>query len=758
MHWRHILYLILFGLNTASTQSLLPSNGRVFDDTTVPRVDITIAPNDLARILGDVLSDDLYPAQFTWTDDEGSIDLEKVGFRLRGNTSRVSAKKSFKIKFNTYGGDEFYGLSDLNLNGEHNDPTISRAKLCWDLLKEAKIPSARANHVELYINGEYRGLYANVEHIDKDYINSRYDDRNGNLYKLYYGCDFNFLGQDPNAYKVQQDGRRVYELKTNEDVDNYTNLAEFIKILNRPAAPDFRCQLESIFDIDLYLRSMAMEVIIGHWDNPIFNKNNAYLYEDPQSNLIKYITFDLDNTFGIDWFGIDWSERNIYQWDMGNGDRPIYTNILNVPEYKNRYSYYLNQYVDHFFNDIDLFDILDQLQGKLEPFVVNDLYHSYDYGYSINDFNNNFNNAIGAHVKSGLKEYIEKRSVNIKLQLESLEINPIFRDESHKTLDNQLIVEINIEAPYDISTVIKYRLDGGSWESNEMKDDGEGIDQVKGDGIYSHAIHYNTDVLIEYYFEAIGLENKYSRFPFCGAKFQNLIYISTEPTGIRINEFMASNNTIADEFGEYEDWIELYNDSNEDIDLSDYYLTDDTSNPTKWKLPPKKLQSKSYLLIWADEDQNQGVFHANFKLSKSGEYIGLHKVSNQEISLVDDYTYLLAQQNISYGLIPNGIGDIITLNRPTPGRSNLETTISTDLSSPQMTLYPNPVNNRLQIKSSEPIKYIDIYNTNGKLVYSIMEERNQMDLLINLEDLNTGVYIIKINKKIDQMTRKLIKL
>ncbi|MBL0099981.1 MAG: CotH kinase family protein [Saprospiraceae bacterium] len=75
---------------------------------------------------------------------------------MRGNTSRVSAKKSFKIKFNHFGSGKFYGLSDLNLNGEHNDPSIVRSKLSWDMMKMAgiKLPGPTMWHYISIMNIE----------------------------------------------------------------------------------------------------------------------------------------------------------------------------------------------------------------------------------------------------------------------------------------------------------------------------------------------------------------------------------------------------------------------------------------------------------------------------------------------------------------------------------------------------------------------------------------------------------------------------
>ncbi|MBK9735505.1 MAG: CotH kinase family protein [Saprospiraceae bacterium] len=326
-------------------QPSLPDAGIAFNDKVVPRIDITIDPDSLMMLLDDsnLSEDHEYPANFYWNDGTNKDTIQNVGFRIRGNTSRVSQKKSFKIKFNHFGSKKFYGLSDFNLNGEHNDPSIIRSKLNWDILKLAGIESCRSNHVALYINKEYKGLYINVEHINEDYLRARHKNPDGQLFKCFYGADFVFRGTNTNVYS-----KSVYHAENNVADPDYYTLMEFIKALNDTENPDYRCELEKKFDVDGYLKTMAMEVLIGHWDNPIFNKNNAYLYFNPQKNKYELITFDIDNTYGIDWFNVDWSSRNIYSWAHPTDLRPIFNNLLKVPEYKIRYGYYINKYIKIF--------------------------------------------------------------------------------------------------------------------------------------------------------------------------------------------------------------------------------------------------------------------------------------------------------------------------------------------------------------------------------------------------------------------------
>lgn len=84
---------------------------------------------------------------------------------------------------------------------------------------------------------------------------------------------------------------------------------------------------------------------------------------------------------------------------------------------------------------------------------------------------------------------------------------------------------------------------------------------------------------------------------------------------------MADNGaTIADAHGDYDDWIELYNTTSNTISLDNLYLSDSYTSTQKWKFPDgTTIGPKSYLIVWADDDEDQEGIHATFKLSATGE-------------------------------------------------------------------------------------------------------------------------------------------
>ena len=136
---------------------------------------------------------------------------------------------------------------------------------------------------------------------------------------------------------------------------------------------------------------------------------------------------------------------------------------------------------------------------------------------------------------------------------------------------------------------------------------------------------------------------------------------------------MAINNdVIADNFDEYDDWIEVYNYGTTPIYLGDKYLSDNPDNPDKWRMPNYTIEAGEYLLFWSDDDRNQGTFHTNFKLSKSGEYIGIFDNDATENELIDGIEFGEQVSDKGYGRLPNGTGDFVYLI-PSPGAPNLIT-------------------------------------------------------------------------------------
>jgi hypothetical protein len=142
-----------------------------------------------------------------------------------------------------------------------------------------------------------------------------------------------------------------------------------------------------------------------------------------------------------------------------------------------------------------------------------------------------------------------------------------------------------------------------------------------------------------------------------------------EDFGVVINELMPVNRTVvADQNGEFDDWIELFNLNDSTVDLSGFFLTDSKTNLTKWKFPlGTMILPDSFLIVWADDDTLQSGLHASFKLSSSGETVTF---LNPELQMVDQVTYNAQLEELTFARIPNGTGQF-SWGTPTFNSENL---------------------------------------------------------------------------------------
>jgi len=145
---------------------------------------------------------------------------------------------------------------------------------------------------------------------------------------------------------------------------------------------------------------------------------------------------------------------------------------------------------------------------------------------------------------------------------------------------------------------------------------------------------------------------------------------------IAINEILASNRSaVEDPQGDYDDWVELYNPSLVAVDVGGMYLTDDTSQPTKWQFPLNAAETTTiapggYLLIWADGDTTSIGLHAGFKLAADGEELSL--IAADGTTVIDSIEFGPQVVDVSYGRYPDGDPNLRYMSEPTPGASNAD--------------------------------------------------------------------------------------
>ena len=747
---RVCLYIAILFLSLSTLEAQInPEAGPVFEDQDVPRIDIILEQADLDWILDDnnLESNTLFQATFIFESETILDTVTNIGFRLRGNTSRNADKKSFKIDFNEFDpGRKFYGLEKMNLNGQHNDPLISRAKVCSDLGIALDIPMMRTNHVRLYINGEFRGVYLNVEHIDEEFMGSRFGNETGNLYKCLYPADLDFKGSNPELYKEEFWGRRAYDQKNNKEIEDYSDLAAFIDILNNSESVDFACELEEIFNVDRYLYSIIFDILTGNWDGPIYNKNNFYLYFDDKTNRFEYVAFDLDNTLGIDWINRDWGTRNIYSWKKTNEARPLYSKIMENQIFRERFSYYMDKVLEDIYTEDLLFPYFDEMRDKIYPFVEIDPYYSLDYDFQLNHFYDGFDYADLPFNQTdySLKDFIETRRENALEQLESYNVSPIIIDvkSNNPNLNEELIISANITDDIAIMNAqLCYIFNDQAEICIPIVDDGNNQDGETNDNVYGLVLApFQEAGTLSYRITASDINSNLSSFPFCD--YTN-VYIDELDIKLAINEIAPANTFgYKDEYGEEDDWIELYNYGDYPISLKDKYLSDKADEPFLWQLPNVVIAPYSFALIWADKDNEQGKWHTNFKLSSGGESLYLNDETAEAYLTINETTYESIPAPFTWSRLPDGFGNF-DYNFATPESYNEYLSTDEEQAS-DFIISPNPVSSSLAVTSIDEISDLSfkIYNLQSVLLLEGKIDKNER--AISLPDWPSGLYYISL--------------
>ena len=415
---------LLFTQTSSAQNALYPNNGSLFDDK-LHSINIIIPARDFEALQhpDSLWNNRRYPITFIY---DATDTVKQATIRLKGNTSRSSAKKSFRIDFDKLVNDQTYqGLETIYIHGNHNDASMMREYLSAYVMRELNIPCNRVNHVKLYINGNYYGLRSLVEYIDKDFLKTRFGSNKGNNYKCTWPADLAWLGTSQQKYKdvinPSPERERAYDLKTNEDIDDYSRFVTLIDIINnRKNDGSFPQDIETVFNVNGYLKALAAEVLIGHWDNYYYNKNNYFIYDHPNTKKFVYIPYDMDNTFGVQWGVGNINKRPIHQWGNGNVYAPLTESLLARSEYKKAFETHLFNAIESVFNEAHLFPLIDSLYAKIESAIAQDPQflgtQNSSYGYRIADWKKSIVEGLGDHNTYGIKPYISDRVKSAKEQ------------------------------------------------------------------------------------------------------------------------------------------------------------------------------------------------------------------------------------------------------------------------------------------------------------------------------------------------------
>jgi hypothetical protein len=732
----------------------------LFDDTRVTSLYITMREDSLVWLFQNVTFDSSLACTFVFDDGVKRDTLTHVGFRLRGNTSRSSRKKSFKFKFNAFNqkGRKYQGVKEINLNGSHNDPTMIREKLFYDVWNRFGLPPRRAAFSRVYINGIYYGLYTLLEELDDEWLDEISGNSEGNLYKCTYPADLKYINRSEASYKTLMSssatGGRVYDLKNNEALDNYADLVQLITAGGNSADAVFNCEIEKNLDVEMFLKAYAVEIMCGHWDDFAFNKNNFYLYNDPLSltGRFKFISYDADNTFGVDWVNQNWTTRPIFTWHSAT-NAPLVARIMAKSEYRKSLNVYCNQLISIVLQNLE--PRIDSLRTLISPAASNDVYRTFDYGFTYAQFLSNFDSSQMNQAKFGIKQFIKRRIATARAQM----LQPIAQKPMISAVDVQprlpqngdsILFKIQVFNHQTTAAVsVQVSPDSVNFENYTLLDDGNHADGAANDGVFALKIRRaNPSPQIWYRFSAQSAEGT-SLMPLCGA-LKLRFGRSTAFGKLFINEFLADNTTVRDPFGEFDDYLEIYNGSSEPLYLGDKYLSDNYSNPTKWKLPAENIAPRTWKLYWLDNQGWQGENHGSFALAAGGEQVALFGSVAEGYGFIDSFRFGRQQPNVSMGYFPDGSGRILPLGSRTPGATNVVVSVAPTPVASKARLYPNPVQKggtfRLLSAAQTadlPAKFnVGFYSSTGIQVRTVSNVSKTS--AVSTEGLAAGLYLLNV--------------
>ncbi|HEX8031439.1 MAG TPA: CotH kinase family protein, partial [Vicinamibacterales bacterium] len=273
----------------------------LFNSQSLQRVDLEIHSADWSKLQENFLTNAYYPADFVWNGQK----VFNIGIRSRGRGSRNSRKPGLKLDFDRYAtGQKFLGLKSLVLDNLTQDPSGIHETVSMAFYARLGIPAPREAHVRLYVRGEYVGLYALVESVDKEFLKRVFgvigDDtqNDGWLYEFVWQEDWRFtdFGTELAPYKLRFDAT-THEARPDED--KYRQIQELVTLSNQTPSERFVEVLGSRFDIPGFIRFVAAQAYLGDTDGFLgaFGVNNFYLYRLENQAKHVIIAWDTDNTF-----------------------------------------------------------------------------------------------------------------------------------------------------------------------------------------------------------------------------------------------------------------------------------------------------------------------------------------------------------------------------------------------------------------------------------------------------------------------------
>ncbi len=755
-----------------------------FEETLLPRYYFDITEENLHLLNVNVWSYDYVEADFTL---EGEY-FQACSLRYRGSNIRTFQKKSYRFKL--LDGMTHNGWQRFNVNAMYGDSSMIREEIAYEAHDSLGClnPETRFLHVERHAESldEFLGVYLEVERIDNDFLERRGLSSAGNLYK----CK-----GELNILPGYQSYVNLYSKVNNETTTDWYDLIEFIEWINLSSDEEFHDGLNDRFRLDDYLDVYVGLIATQDTDFP---GNNYYLFNNPVDDRWVHIAWDHNETFDDPYSPINLGTQE-HPGTMAEWNR-LLERVLADTLFRYSYCKKLERFLANTFTIPNLEGRIQEIYDEIFVDALRD-YYKRDWGRP--------EGFLGG--PAVLNEFVETRipflQGEIPLYVTAPELGLHFRlneiqSDNQSTITDEMgdydpWIEIYNRAPVELDLegfTLTYGIE--SWTlPEEAVVDAEDFIIIWLDGEPDEgALHSSFSIT-----QGSGnLELRSSSNYLADSEaFPNLspdqvwgrdidgagVWVGTltptpgstntplpDPGSLVVNEFLARNvATNSDPYGEYEDWVEIYNPTDQEIPLGGIYLTDDFSRPTRWAFPDTSITPFGFLLIWTDNDPEQGPLHTTFALSGNGEQIGLYDRDGETV--IDTLTFGEQSDDISYGRYPDG-GDNWYFLTPTPDAPNSApevTAVGIELMNiPEEFMlspaFPNPFNPKTTISFGLPVKsqvQITVFDIQGRQVGEMFNEvlsAGYHEVIWNAAHRSSGIYFYRMEADDFICVRKMLLL
>jgi len=336
---------------------------------------------------GDMTSEN--PMWVPATIEFNGLTWTNVGVRYKGGSSLTSGWRSgtlklpLKLDFDEFEDEypeiddqRFYGFKQLSLSNAFKDGTFMRDAIAADLLAESGLVAAETAYYEVIIDyGEGPvdlGLYVMIEVIDDTVIDRFFSDDSGNIYE----------GEGPGTslalgtFGLIEDS---FVKENNEEEADWSDIEALYNVIHseeRTSDPEaWRENLESVFDVDAFLEWLAISAVVQHWDSYGSMPHNFYLYHDPDTDLLTWISWDHNEILRS---GGETGGRGGMRTSISLGrdevgqNWPLIRYLLDDPVYYDRYIGYIEETITGAFNPDEMKEKCQELADLIAPYAANE--------------------------------------------------------------------------------------------------------------------------------------------------------------------------------------------------------------------------------------------------------------------------------------------------------------------------------------------------------------------------------------------------